>query len=48
MKFYLILCFRVLDEIQKLVKKNEDLKQEELRYKEQCRQEMARLQQEIT
>uniref|UniRef100_A0A0K8TQD0 Coiled-coil domain-containing protein 93 n=1 Tax=Tabanus bromius TaxID=304241 RepID=A0A0K8TQD0_TABBR len=38
---------KILENIQNLVKKNEELKQEEVKYKENCRQELLRLQQEI-
>lgn len=38
---------RVLENIQKLVIKNEELKQAEVAFKDQCRQEMARIQREI-
>ncbi|KAJ6641760.1 Coiled-coil domain-containing protein 93, partial [Pseudolycoriella hygida] len=37
----------ILDNIQKLVLKNEELKKAEIAFKDQCRQEMARIQQEI-
>ncbi|KAG4076761.1 hypothetical protein HA402_009107 [Bradysia odoriphaga] len=37
----------ILDNIQKLVIKNEELKQAEMVFKDQCRQEMARIQREI-
>lgn len=39
--------YRVLQNIQQMVVRNEELKQEELKYKEQCREEIARLEQEI-
>lgn len=38
---------KILERIQNLVKENEELKKEEIKYKEHCRQELARLQQEI-
>ncbi|CAD7076776.1 unnamed protein product, partial [Hermetia illucens] len=38
---------KVLEKIQQLVVENEQLKQEEVKYKEQCREELAKLQQEI-
>lgn len=38
---------RLLAHIQQLVVRNEELKQQELKYKEQCRAEMAQLEQEI-
>lgn len=37
----------VLANIQQLVIKNEDLKKQEVKYKEQCREEMAKIQQQI-
>ena len=42
-----IILFRVLENIQKLVIKNEELKQKEIKFKDDCRQEMTRLQAEI-
>lgn len=48
MQFILRFTFgRILENIQKLVIKNEELKQTEIQFKDQCRQEMARIQREI-
>lgn len=44
------LCFffrRILENIQSLVIKNEELKMEEIKFKEQCRHELAKLQEDI-
>lgn len=38
---------RVLTNIQELVMKNETLKKQEVKYKEECREEMAKMQQQI-
>ncbi len=45
--FFFVPAFRILENIQKLVLKNEELKQKEVAFKDQCRQEMARIQREI-
>lgn len=37
----------VLQNVQQLVVRNEELKQQELKYKEQCREEIAKLEQDI-
>lgn len=43
-----IICgHSVLQNIQQMVVRNEELKQQELKYKEQCREEMAKFEQDI-
>lgn len=47
MKCSFFFIARILENIQKLVLKNEELKQAEIVFKDQCRQEMAKIQREI-
>lgn len=41
------MCFRVLEKLRSLVSMNENLKQQEQEFKTHCREEMARLQEDI-